>query len=139
MKKTKPPTETFEEKMRNALSLLFPTAPENTEIVLKQIDELYEGKLHSLKDRASLFDSIVEAPTFITFYTGQDGQGGALKKGYVSKRHHHDGILEREANKIARKLGACSYVQFKVIGVPVNVYYGRYGEESRLDFLEVAG
>lgn len=99
--------------------------------------EIDEGELHSLRDKAHLWDLMYESPTYISFYTGHDGAGGVLKERYFSPRKHHDGILEREAEKKGRRLGACSYVQFKQIGMPSNIYYGQYGEDSRQDFLEI--
>lgn len=97
--------------------------------------EIDERELHTLKDKANLWDLTMAQPTYVSFYTGHSGQGGVLKERYFSKRHHHDGILEREAEKKGRKLGACSYVQFKPIGMPIDIYYGR-DEESRFEFME---
>lgn len=101
--------------------------------------EIDEMELHTLKDKANLWDLVMAGPTYVSYYTGTNGTGGALKERYFSRRSHHDGILEREATKKGRKLGACSFVQFKAIGVPTNIYYGNYGEDSRLDFLENLG
>jgi hypothetical protein len=97
--------------------------------------EIDESELHTLKDKANLWDITMTSPTYVSYYTGHNGAGGVLKERYFSTRHHHDSILEREAEKKGKKLGACSYVQFKQIGMPVDIYYGR-DEESRFEFLE---
>ena len=110
------------------------------QMTVAEFEAMDHGELarlaHTLQDTAHLFDLIYADPTYVSFYTGMDGQGGVLKERYFSRRPHHDAILEREAIKKGRRLGACSFVMFKAIGVPVNIYYGRYGEDSRLDFLE---
>lgn len=104
---------------------------------MSKLVEIDESELATLKDKAHLWDLMHDSPTYVSFYTGHDGAGGVLKERYVSDRPHHDSILEREAEKKGRRLGACSYVQFKQIGMPNNIYYGQYGEESRLDFIEI--
>lgn len=99
-----------------------------------KIDEL---ELHILKDKALLWDSHTAGPTYFSFYTGHNGQGGVLKERYFTKRRHHDAIAEHQAEKKGRKLGACSYVQFKQIGMPVSISYGVRGqEEERFHYLE---
>lgn len=96
-----------------------------------------EDELREIKDKANLFDRTMEAPCFISFYTGHDGTGGALRQSLIVPGHHMDKKVERKANKMARELGACSWLVFKPISMPENVYYGQYGEESRLERLEV--
>lgn len=98
--------------------------------------EIDEKELHSLKDRASLFDSIIDAPSYVTFYTGMDGQGAALRQTLLTDKDHNDNILYNMAMRKAKKLGASSWCVFKPVGVSHNVEYGRYGDESRLDFID---
>lgn len=98
--------------------------------------EIDERELHSLKDRANLFDHIIKAPSYVTFYTGYDGQGAAIRQILVSDKDHNDNILYNMAMRKAKKLGATSWSVFKPVGVCHNVAYGRYGDESRLDFID---
>lgn len=99
--------------------------------------EIDERELHSLKDRAHLFDLIMDAPCYISFFTGHDGQGAALRQTLiVPNRHHMDNTLYNMAMRRAKKLGASSWCTFKPVGRPFNVDYGRYGDEGRLDFIE---
>lgn len=89
-----------------------------------------------VKDSADMFKTILESPTYVSFYTGHNGSGGVLKERYFSERKHYDSILEREATKKGKKLGASSFVCFKSIGMPINLYYGYDNETARLDFIE---
>jgi hypothetical protein len=99
--------------------------------------EIDETELHRLKDKANLWDSMTDRDCFISFYTGSDCVGGALRQTLRVPGKHYDSRVERKANKMARELGACSWWVFKPIGMPTNVYYGQYGEESRLERLEI--
>lgn len=99
--------------------------------------EIEESGLSSLKDKANLWDSMTERECFVSFYTGNNGNGGALRQTLRVHGTHWDSKVERKANKMARELGACSWWVFKPIGMPTNVYYGEHGEESRLERLEI--
>lgn len=98
--------------------------------------EIDERELASLKDRASLFDEIIDAPSYISFFTGLNGGGSALRRTLVSDKDHNDNTLYNMAMRRAKKMGASSWWVFKPVGVPHNVYYGQYGDESRLDFID---
>lgn len=95
-----------------------------------------EAELHSLKDKAHLFDLINDASSYVSFYTGLDGQGAALRQALVVDKKHHDERLYQMAMRKAKKLGATSWLVFKPMGVCHNVDYGRYSDESRLDFID---
>lgn len=101
------------------------------------IGDISAKEYKRLEDSANMFKSIIDSPTYVSFYTGWNGSGGVLKERYFSKRKHYDSILEREAIKKGKKLGASSFVCFKSIGVPVNLSYRGYdSEEARLDYIE---
>lgn len=103
----------------------------------KSFTSVEDSELHSIKDRAHLFDLVYDAPCYISFFTGQNGQGAALRETLiVPKRDHNDNVLYNMAMRKAKKLGATSWMVFKPMGVPHNVYYGQFGDESRLDFME---
>lgn len=104
---------------------------------MSKMVEIDESELHSLKDRANMFDLIIAAPSFVTFYTGQNGQGAALRQTLITDKDHNDNVLYNMAMRKATKLGASSWCVFKPVGVSHNVDYGRYGDESRLDFIDV--
>lgn len=97
--------------------------------------EIDERELYLLRDKANLWDTMAESKTYVSFYTGYNATGGALREHYISERGHWDGIMQREAEKKAKRLGACSFMTFKPIAVPVNVIYGR-DEQSRFEHLE---
>lgn len=98
--------------------------------------EIDESELYRLKDRANLFDHIIDAPSYVSFFTGYDGQGAAIRQTLVTDKDHNDNILYNMAMRKAKKLGATSWQVFKPVGVCHNVQYGRYGDESRLDFID---
>lgn len=100
---------------------------------------LCESCLHNrrvifiLKDKANLFDLIAAEPSFITFYTGENGQGASLRETVRIDRHHMDKILYRMAQSKGQKLGACSWLVFKPIGMPHNINW--YNEDQRIQQL----
>lgn len=98
--------------------------------------EIDDRELGRLKDRANLFDLIIDAPSYISFFTGYDGQGAAIRQVLVSDKDHNDTVLYNMAMRKAKKLGATSWQVFKPVGVCHNVDYGRHGDESRLDFID---
>lgn len=103
----------------------------------RPVPPLNEGaEQSSLRDRAHLFDLIIGAPSYISFFTGENGQGASLRETMMVKRDHNDNVLYNMAMRKAKKLGASSWCVFKPVGVSHNVEYGRYGDESRLDFIE---
>lgn len=103
---------------------------------VKIIQKIYESEVHSIQDKANLFDNIMNAPCYISFYSGHHGQGGAFRRHLVVPGKHYDKSVERKATNMARKLGACSFLVFKPIGMPVNIYYGNLGEDDRLERLK---
>ena len=87
-----------------------------------------------IEDKAKLFDLINEKPCFISFFTGENGNGYALREVLRIEGRHYDKKVERAAEKKARQLGANSWIVFKPIGTPTSVYYE--GEDARLAGLE---
>jgi len=68
-------------------------------------------------------DTTNKEPNYISFYTLHDGQGAPLRQTLFSRRHHIDKILYNQANKMAKELGAKSWLCFKAWGMPTNIYY----------------
>lgn len=91
-------------------------------------------KISVWRDKANMFTLIIDQPSYISFYTGEDGTGSPLRETMCIKRNHYDPILERMANRKAKKLGACSWMVFKPIGVAHNISYG-VDEDDRIDYL----
>lgn len=107
------------------------------QVTMKDAADKIEALYHSAEDRANLFDLIIDAPCYISFFTGQDGQGAAIRQTLVvADKDHNDNVLYNMAMRKAKKLGASSWQVFKPVGVCHNVDYGRYGDESRLDFID---